>query len=119
MKFDKQFTAYIKLFTESKSEFYRHDTGTLTGLVRFGPYAVGSKSESIRPYLYPDGTGENEDEKVSIYYKDDNEYTNETLKPFNKKRVSITGEIYFHKNQPIEMRVSEIKIAPPLEYHQK
>jgi hypothetical protein len=104
---------------EDAEEKRRPEIGNLTGTIRFGPYAVGSKSEGIRPYLYPDGTGYNEDEKVIIYYKGDDEYTNQTLKPFNNKRVSVTGEIYFHKNQPSKMSVSEIKPVPPLEYHQK
>lgn len=59
---------------------------TLSGYVRFHPYAEGTKSESTRPYLELLSGGER-----SLYKQGDNPFINESLVPFNDKRCEVVG----------------------------
>ena len=58
-----------------------------TGVIQFILSNVGSKSEKMQPFLKEaDGT------LVEVYKESDNPFNNETLKPYEGKTVTITGE---------------------------
>ena len=58
----------------------------LEGVVVFLPFGAGSKSESLKPFLYID-----RDTKVRIWVKDDNPFENRLLSSFDGKYVIIKG----------------------------
>lgn len=71
----------------------------LEGVVQFFPFAVGSKSESIRPYLVQkDGT------RTLLYKKDDNPFENKGLTGYQNQWVRVQGAFSgncFHVNSII------------------
>ena len=48
---------------------------------------IGSKSESLQPYLYVGGG-----DMIRLFKAGDNPFENETMKPFDAMKVSIVGE---------------------------
>ena len=58
----------------------------ITGTVIFMPSNTSSKSEAVLPYLY-----NNKNEVVQIYFEGDNPFENNTLVPFDGKKISVTG----------------------------
>ena len=63
------------------------DKSVKEGIVVFIQTDTGSKSESVQPYLYQ-GNGE----MVRLWKQGDNPFEQNALKPFDGKRVAITGE---------------------------
>lgn len=61
---------------------------TLTGTVKYLPFAQGTKSESLRPYILL-GKGS----RILLYKKDDNPFENNFFAAFENQKVRITGEI--------------------------
>lgn len=59
---------------------------TLRGVIVFFDYATGSKSESVRPFLY-----KNAATKIRLFKKGDNPFKNESLLPFDGKMVEVSG----------------------------
>ena len=66
--------------------------GTLVFLNSF----VGSKSESLQPYLYLGGG-----ETVRLFKTGDNPFEHESLRPFDGQRVVLTGN--HNENQVFEV----------------
>lgn len=58
-----------------------------TGIIEFILSGVGSKSEKMQPFLK-----EADGNLVEIYKEGDNPFKNESLKPYEGKTVTITGE---------------------------
>ena len=58
----------------------------ITGTVIFMPSNTNSKSETALPYLYS-----SKNEVVQIYFEGDNPFENNTLVPFDGKKISVTG----------------------------
>ena len=59
----------------------------LTGIIQFLPFATGTKSESVRPYLV-DESGN----KTLIFKKNDNPFMNNFFTPLDGKTVCVMGE---------------------------
>jgi hypothetical protein len=69
-----------------KSERNERKEMTVEGYVLFLPFAVGSKSESIRPYVV--------DQKrnfYNIYMPEDNPFQNESIIAFHKNYCEVEG----------------------------
>lgn len=60
------------------------------GIVIFMLADIGTRCESIRPFLYQ-GNGE----FLRIWKQGDNPFINESIKPFDGKKVKVIG----HKNE--------------------
>lgn len=60
---------------------------SLEGVIVFKPFASGSKSDSMQPYLFRESG-----DLIRIFFPSDNPYENETLKNYDGKKVFITGE---------------------------
>lgn len=56
------------------------------GLLIFLQYAKGTKSESLKPYLY-----ENKNAVLPLWKKDDNPFQNDSLCAYDGKHVIIEG----------------------------
>lgn len=61
---------------------------TLTGTVKYLPFAQGSKSESLRPYILL-GKGS----RILLYKKSDNPFENNFFASFEGEKVRVSGEI--------------------------
>lgn len=59
-----------------------------TGIVKYLPFAEGTKSESLRPYIIL-GKGS----RILLYKKDDNPFENKFFKAFEGKKVNLEGEL--------------------------
>lgn len=61
---------------------------TLTGTVKYLPFAQGTKSESLRPYILL-GKGS----RILLYKKSDNPFENNFFASFDGQKVRVSGEI--------------------------
>ena len=60
----------------------------MKGIIRFLPYAQGSKSESVRPFLEAEG-----EEAVRLHLEGDNPFSNDGLRDFKDKECEVKGEM--------------------------
>lgn len=65
----------------------RKETDMKTGKIEFILSNVGSKSEKMQPFLR-----EADGNLVEVFKESDNPFKNDSLKPYEGKTVSITGE---------------------------
>jgi len=72
-----------------KDEDAEENEETLNGIIKFKPYGGGSKSESIRPFLYHK-THESE-KPINLLHINDDPFNNRTLRPFNNQHVVVKG----------------------------
>ena len=71
----------------------------MKGIIRFRPYAQGSKSESVRPFLEVEG-----EEPLRLHLEGDNPFSNDGLRSFEDKECEVTGQMdkqngFFRVNQ--------------------
>ena len=64
------------------------ETSSYRGYILFLPYAVGSKSESLRPILTM-GAGST----ASLHQKGDNPFENKSIQPYHGKYCEVTGTL--------------------------
>ena len=65
----------------------RKENDMKTGIIEFILSGVGSKSEKMQPFLKED-----DGNLVEIFKESDNPFKNDTLKEYEGKKVTITGE---------------------------
>lgn len=58
------------------------------GIIRFLPYASGSKSESERPYLEVEG-----EEAIRLHLEGDNPFSNDGLREFENADCKVEGKM--------------------------
>jgi hypothetical protein len=73
------------------------------GFVLFLPYADGTKSECVRPYLLGGGG-----ERHRLYSSGDNPFENETIRPLHRCYCEVQGQLDEEKNLVQVSRISEI-----------
>lgn len=59
----------------------------LTGKIKFLPFAIETKSESLRPYLV-----DKDGNTIMVYKKNDNPFMNDYFTTWADKNVVLTGE---------------------------
>lgn len=64
---------------------------TLQGIIKFKTYAPGSKSESVRPFLYTTEVAYGEKVPINLIHINDDPFSNSTLKTWNNKSVIVQG----------------------------
>jgi len=76
----------------------------MKGIIRFLPYAPGSKSESVRPFLEAAG-----EEPVRLHLEGDNPFSNDGLREFEGRECKVEGEM---DEQGDFLRVRNVETTP-------
>jgi hypothetical protein len=88
------------------------DPSSWHGFVLFLPFAGGTKSEGVRPYLLDEGG-----ERHRLHADGDNPFENETIRPLHRCYCEVQGQLDEKKNLIRVSRISEIDdpFQPPSE----
>jgi len=76
----------------------------IEGYILFLEYAIGSRSEGVRPYIVQPNL-----KIIKIYFVGDDEFLNQRLSPYHRKYCKARGE-FFEKSQ--KLRVSSVEEIP-------
>ena len=76
----------------------------MKGIIRFLPYAPGSKSESVRPFIEAEG-----EEPMRLHLEGDNPFSNDGMREFEDKECEVEGEM---DEQNGFFRVERVEVIP-------